>query len=62
MMYNSNILTNSTNIVGSPRKRNASNPSAYKVNKVKLARLKGQSYINRKGNEVPPRHPKFACR
>lgn len=49
-------------ILGSPRKRKGSNPSTYKVNQVKLARLKGQAYVNHKGKGVPAKKPEFSCR
>lgn len=49
-------------IIPSPRKRKQSNPCEYKQNKIKQARIMGLSYINNKGNEVPPKHPEFSCR
>lgn len=49
-------------VVGSPQKRKGSNPETYKVNKVKIARLRGQEYVSHSGKLVPAKQPDFKCR
>ncbi|XP_046688948.1 uncharacterized protein ZK1073.1-like [Homalodisca vitripennis] len=48
-------------VIGSPRKRKRRDPSNYKLNIVKEARIKGQSYVSHKGKEVPAKKPQFDC-
>ncbi|XP_046684658.1 uncharacterized protein LOC124370417 [Homalodisca vitripennis] len=49
-------------VIGSPRKTKRRDPSNYKLNIVKEARVKGQSYVSHKGKEVSAKKPQFDCR
>jgi len=52
----------SNDVVGSPRKRKVADPSTYKVNVVKIARLKGEAYTNHAGKNVAAKQRDFKCR
>ncbi|XP_046679456.1 uncharacterized protein LOC124366901 [Homalodisca vitripennis] len=43
------------------RKRKFTDPSEYKRNQIRKAIIKGEKYVNHKGNETPAKKPSFTC-
>ena len=55
------IESDNSEVNNTPKKRKITDPSAYKRNIIKKAILKGEQYVNHKGNEVPAKKPLFSC-
>lgn len=46
----------------SKKRRRIKQPETYKGNKIKLARLKGDHYVNHRGKSIPAKQPAFTCK
>ena len=46
----------------SKKRRNIKQPENYKGNIIKVARLKGDAYVNHGGKSIPAKTPACSCR